>query len=104
MRYDTIVSFFRDADGKYNPRTHKHNGEPILVDSVFANVTDLGLKNQVQLLGGIKQGSKTVRITENLNKDWDYMTIDGDEHQYRFISSLNVLKGHAMIVGEDVGN
>ena len=31
------------------------------------------------------------------------MTIDGDERKYRFISSLNVLKGHAMIVGEDVG-
>lgn len=104
MRYDTIVSFFRDADGKYNPRTHKHNSEPIFVGSVFANVTDLGLKNQVQLLGGIKQGSKTVRMTENLDKDWDYMTIDGDERKYRFISSLNVLKGHAMIVGEDVGN
>lgn len=103
MRYDTIVSFFRDADGKYNPRTHKHNREPIFVGSVFANVTDLGLKNQVQLLGGIKQGSKTVRMTENLDKDWDYMTIDSDERKYRFISSLNVLKGHAVIVGEDVG-
>lgn len=103
MRYDTIVSFFRDADGKYNPRTHKHNSEPIFVDSVFANVTDLGLKNQVQLLGGIEQGSKTVRMSENVNQDWDYMTIDGDEHKYRFVSSIAVLKGYAMIVGEDVG-
>lgn len=103
MRYDTIVSFFKDADGKYNPRTHKHNSEPIFVDSVFANVTDLGLKNQVQLLGGIKQGSKTVRMLENLSKDWDYMTIDGDDRKYRFISSLNMSKGYAMIVGEDVG-
>lgn len=103
MRYDTIVSFFRDADGKYNPRTHKHNSESIFVGSVFANVTDLGLKNQVQLLGGIKQGSKTVRMTENLDKDWEYMTIDGDEHKYRFVSSIAVLKGYAMIVGEDVG-
>lgn len=103
MRYDTIVSFFKDADQKYNPRTHKHNNEPIFVDSFFANVTDLGLKNQVQLLGGIEQGSKTVRMSEKLNQDWDYMTIDGDEHKYRFVSSLTVLKGYAMIVGEDVG-
>ena len=103
MRYDTIVSFFKDADGKYNPRTHKHNSEPIFVDSIFANVTDLGLKNQVQLLGGIKQGSKTIRMTEDLNKDWDYTTIDGDDRKYRFISSLNLSKGYAMIVGEDVG-
>lgn len=103
MRYDTIVSFFKEADGKYNPRTHKHNSEPIFVDSIFANITDLGLKNQVQLLGGIKQGSKTVRMLENLSKDWDYMTIDGDDRKYRFISSLNMSKGYAMIVGEDVG-
>lgn len=103
MRYDTIVSFFKDADQKYNPRTHKHNSEPIFVDSIFANVTDLGLKNQVQLLGGIKQGSKTVRMTEDLDKDWDYMTIDGDDRKYRFISSLNLSKGYAMIVGEDIG-
>ena len=103
MRYDTIVSFFKYSEGKYNPSTHKHNCEPIFGDSVFANVTDLGLKNQVQLLGGIKQGSKTVRMTENLDENWDYMTIDGDERKYRFISSLNLSKGYAMIVGEDVG-
>lgn len=103
MRYDTIVSFFRDADGKYNPRTHKHNSEPIFVDSVFANVTDLGLKNQVQLLGGIKQGTKTVRLKEKVAAAWDYLTIDGDDRKYRFISSLSVQKGYAVIVGEDVG-
>lgn len=103
MRYDTIVSFFRDADGKYNPRTHKHNSEPIFVDSFFANVTDLGLKNQVQLLGGIKQGTKTVRLKEKVANDWDYLTIDGDDRKYRFISSLSVQKGYAVIVGEDVG-
>lgn len=103
MRYDTIVSFFKDADGKYNPRTHKHNSEPVFINSIFANVTDLGLKNQVQLLGGIKQGPKTVRMTKKLGENWDYMTIDGDERKYRFISSLSMLKGYAMIVGEDVG-
>ena len=103
MRYDTIVSFFKDADQKYNPRTHKHNNEPIFVDSFFANVTDLGLKNQVQLLGGIKPGSKTIRFKEKIATDWDYLTIDGDDRKYRFISSLSVQKGYAVIVGEDVG-
>lgn len=103
MRYDTIVSLFKNSDGKYNPRTHKHNAEPILVDSFFANVTDLGLKNQVQLLGGIKQGTKTIRFKEKVAANWDYLTIDGDDRKYRFISSLNVQKGYAVIVGEDIG-
>lgn len=104
MRYDTVVSIFKNADGKYNPHTHKHNVEPILIDSFFANVTDLGLKNQVQLLGGIKQGTKTVRLKEKVAAAWDYLTIDGDDRKYRFISSLSVQKGYAVIVGEDVGN
>ncbi|WP_278415177.1 hypothetical protein [Lactobacillus taiwanensis] len=103
MRYDTVVSIFKNADGKYNPRTHNHNVEPILIDSFFANVTDLGLKNQVQLLGGIKQGTKTVRLKEKVAAAWDYLTIDGDDRKYRFISSLSVQKGYAVIVGEDVG-
>ncbi|HGM1653688.1 TPA: hypothetical protein ACKJ5X_002075 [Neisseria gonorrhoeae] len=94
---------FKNSDDKYDPRTHKHNAEPILVDSFFANVTDLGLKNQVQLLGGIKQGTKTVRLKEKVANDWDYLTIDGDDLKYRFISSLSVQKGYAVIVGEDVG-
>lgn len=103
MRYDAVVCLFKDSDGKYNPLNHKHMYEPELVDTVFANVTDLGLKNQVEELGGIKQGSKTIRTVDKITKKWDYLTIDGDKCKYRFISSIDVLKGFAMIVGEDVG-
>ena len=103
MRYDTIVSFFKDADQKYNPRTHKHNREPIFVDSIFANVTDLGLTNQVELLGGIKEGSKTIRIIDLPPDKYDFIKIENDSHKYRFVSSLNVSKGYAMIVGRDNG-
>lgn len=103
MRYDTVVSLFKNSNSKYDPRTHKHNAEPVLVASLFANVTDLGLKNQVQLLGGIKQGTKTIRFKEKVTNNWDYLMIDEDDRKYRFISSLSVQKGYAVIVGEDVG-
>lgn len=106
MRYDTKVYFWKDGTGKYNPVTHKHEKSIQLTCTAYANVTDLGLTNQVELLGGIKEGSKTIRLAHEPehNGEWDYMTIDSHvSPKYRFVSSINVLKGYAMIVGRDNG-
>lgn len=106
MRYDTKLYFWKDGTDKYNPVTHKHDNNLKLVFTAYANVTDLGLTNQVELLGGIKEGSKTIRLAyePEHNGEWDYMTIDNHvSPKYRFVSSINVLKGYAMIVGLDNG-
>ena len=34
---------------------------------------------------------------------YDFIKIENDSHKYRFVSSLNVSKGYAMIVGRDNG-
>ena len=99
MRYDTKVYFWKDETGKYNPVTHKHDNNLKLV----ANVTDLGLAKQVELLGSIKEGSKTIRMIDLPPDKYDFIKIENDSHKYRFVSSLNVLKGYAMIVGRDNG-
>ena len=105
LRYDTKVYFWNDADKKYNPHTHKYETGTVLAQSKIANVTDLGLDKQVRLLGGIKTGTKTVRLPLNDLSKWSYMTFDseGKGTKYRFVSSLDVLKGYAMIVGTDNG-
>ena len=106
MRYDTKVYFCKTGTGKYDPFTHKHDNNLKLVFTAYANVTDLGLTNQVELLGGIKEGSKTIRLAHEPehNGEWDFMTIDNQiSPKYRFVSSINVLKGYAMIVGRDNG-
>ena len=106
MRYDTKVLFWNAGTGKYNPVTHTHDNHRKLVFTAYANVTDLGLDKQVELLGGIKEGSKTIRLAHEPehNGEWDYMTINSHASpKYRFVSSLNVLKGYAMVVGKDNG-
>ena len=103
MRYDTKVYFWKTGTGKYDPFTHKHDNNLKLVFTAYANVTDLGLTNQVELLGGIKEGSKTIRIIDLPPDKYDFIKIENDSHKYRFVSSLNVSKGYTMIVGRDNG-
>ncbi len=106
MRYDTKVYFWKTSAGKYNSVTHRHDNNIKLVFTAYANVTDLGLDKQVELLGGIKEGSKTIRLAHEPehNGEWGFMTISNHvSPKYRFVSSLNVLKGYAMVVGKDNG-
>lgn len=103
MRYDIKVTFYRDETGKYNPVTHKHDNNLKLVFTAYANVTDLGLAKQVELLGSIKEGSKTIRMIDLPPDKYDFIKIENDSHKYRFASSLNISKGYAMIVGRDNG-
>lgn len=103
MRYDTSVSFWSEGSNKYNSLTHKHEKTPTKVDEKYCNVTDLGTAKQVELLGSIKQGSKTIRMIDLPPYKYDFIKIENDSHKYRFVNSLNVSKGYAMIVGRDNG-
>lgn len=102
MRYDTKITFYKDNGTGYDPRTSKHIHK-LISWYKWANVTDLSTKKQVELLGGIKQGMKNVRLSSKINEKWDYLTIADDSTHYRFNSSVKVLKGFAMIVGQDNG-
>lgn len=102
MRYDTKVVFYKDEKGIYNPKTSKHEHK-LISWNVWANVTDLGSAKQVELLGKISQGTKTVRLISKLDNPWDYLMIENDGNHYRFKSSIDVSKGFAMIVGQDNG-
>lgn len=102
MRYDTKVVFYKDEKGIYNPKTSKHEHK-FTSWNVWANVTDLGTAKQVELLGKISQGTKTVRLPSEISAAWDYLMIENDNIQYRFKASIDVLKGYAMIVGQDNG-
>ena len=101
MRYDTPIHFWSKGAGKYDPITHKHETNPVEIKMEYCNATDLGTSKQVQLLGSLTLGSKTVRLKDSPNFKYDYITFDDNPKRYHFISSLNVLKGYAMIVGED---
>lgn len=102
MRYDSLVTFWQEKEF-YNPVTKKHEKKEVQLTQMFCNVTDLGIKRQVELLGGIDEGSKTVRMMALPPNQYDYIKIAGSNEKYRFISSLHVQKGYAMIVGVDSG-
>lgn len=102
MRYDTLVTFWQEKEF-YNPVTKKHENKEVQLTQMFCNVTDLGIQRQVELLGGIDEGSKAVRMMRLPPNKYDYIKITGINEKYRFISSLHVQKGYAMIVGVDSG-
>lgn len=101
MRFDTKITFYRKVDIDYNPKTSKHIYKLISWQE-WANVTDIGTASQVELLGKIEQGVKTIRLIQQ-PANWDYLQIKDSSTRYRFNSSINALKGYAMIVGQDNG-
>ena len=51
MLFDHYAYFYSKAERKYNPHTHQYEGEIKLIDSMPANVTDVGTNRSVQLFG-----------------------------------------------------
>lgn len=101
MRFDTSVTFYRSAPARYNPRTHKYDGEDSIVKQSWANVTAWGLERSMRVFGEYKVNRKVVRIADDCPSDWDYLKIEGGSSFYRLDTQLNVLKGTAIIVRED---
>lgn len=103
MRYDTPIHFYYEQNhNQFDIDTGKHNKDTTTFKQM-ANVTDLGANKQVAILGKLTQGSKTVRLPFALKRPWSYLTIGDDSKRYKLKSTINVLKGYAMIVGEDLG-
>ena len=101
MRFDTKITFYHKIDTGYDPKTSEHVYK-LTSWQEWANVTDVSTASQVELLGKIEQGVKTIRLMQQ-PLDWDYLQIKDSSTRYRFNSSINALKGYAMIVGQDNG-
>ena len=95
MRYDNVVKFYFEG---------RKSGEVSLVAEDLANVTDVGVDRSANVLGNINQRSLVVRTLHPLLVAFSYLTInDGDKH-YRLTTRRDPLKGHTLIVGEDIGH
>ena len=98
MIFDHKVYFYNKSARKYNPHTH-----PKLIDSMVANVTDVGTNRSVQLFGNYNQNSKVVRTIKEPPANWDYMTIDNHDPKLVLQTSRKPLKYFTLIVGESNG-
>lgn len=103
MILDHRVQFYSKAERKYNPRLHGYDGEPKLVKSMPANVTDVGTNRSVQLFGNYNQNSKVVRTIYEPPAIWDYLTIDNHDQKFVLQTSRKPLKYYTLIVGESNG-
>lgn len=102
MRMTSQISFWREQR-RYNPKTSRYEGEPVMVDQVWGNVTDLGLTKSVQLFGNYAQRALVVRLMRPAVSGWSYLTIGKDGRKYRLQTARDVSKGNTLIVGEDNG-
>lgn len=77
MRYNKLVTFVHETEGKYNPDKGEYDDPVKHPDTKRANVTDLGTDRSAKLFGDIKEGAKVIRLLRPYNEVWDYVVIDG---------------------------
>lgn len=100
MIFDHKVYFYNKSARKYNPHTHQYDGDPKLIDSMVANVTDVGTNRSVQLFGNYNENSKVVRTVKEPPANWDYVMIDNHDPKLVLQTSRKPLKYFTLIVGE----
>ena len=103
MIFDHKVYFYNKSARKYNPPTHQYDGDPKLIDSMVANVTDVGTNRSVQLFGNYNENSKVVRTVKEPPANWDYGMIDNHDPKLVLQTSRKPLKYFTLIVGESNG-
>lgn len=100
MLFDHYAYFYSKAERKYNPHTHQYEGKPEVIDSMVANVTDVGTNRSVQLFGNYNENSKVVRTIKEPPANWDYVMIDNHDPKLVLQTSRKPLKYFTLIVGE----
>jgi hypothetical protein len=103
MIFDHKAYFYSKSERKYNPHTHKYEGDTQLIDSMMANVTDVGTDRSIQLFGNYNENSKVVRTTKEPPANWDYVMIDNHDPKFVLKTSRKPLKYFTLIVGESNG-
>lgn len=81
MRYNKLITFIHETEGKYNPDTGEYDDPVKESDSKRVNLTDLGTDRSKTLFGDIKEGAKVIRLLRPYNKPWDYVVIDSKTYE-----------------------
>lgn len=84
MRYDTAVYFQEVFPGAYNVKTSNYEEDTIIETKRFASVTDSGVEALKLIYGGIKQGSKVLRLQTPYNADFASVRIDSKVYKVDF--------------------
>lgn len=102
MRFATPIYFQRIVPGEYDASTGNYGADTITEDLRRASVTDTGTATLNLVYGGLKQGSKVVRLQRHYNKPFDRIRI-GDR-VYRVDLARGLRLKHTFVVSEVQGN
>ena len=84
MRYDTPVYFQEIEPGKYNKDTDNYGEDTVNETKRFASVTDSGVEALKLIYGGIKQGSKVLRLQTPYNAKFACIRIGSKTYRVDF--------------------
>jgi len=84
MRYDTAVYFREVLPGHYNSTTANYEKDTIIETKRFASVTDSGVETLKLIYGGIKQGSKVLRLQTPYNANFASVRIGSKVYKVDF--------------------
>lgn len=75
MRFDTPIYFQKITPGDYNKTTGDYGPDTVEETKRYASVTDTGTDTLMLVYGGLKQGSKTVRLQSRYSAPFDKIRI-----------------------------
>ena len=98
MRFATPIYFQRVEQGPYNAATGDYGADIITEEMRRASVTDAGTATLTLVYGGLKQGSKVVRLLRHYNKPFDSIRIGGKVYRVDMARGLRLK--HTFVVSE----
>ena len=100
MRFPYDIQFYSNVEEHYDPKVGDYVGGPELVGEEIANVTEIGTDTSVQDFGDIATKNLVIRLVNDVDYKWAYLTINGLEQKYKPITTRKPLKNNTLIVGE----
>lgn len=100
MRFPDNIQFCSNVKEHYDPKVGDYVGGPELVGEAIANVTETGTETSVQDFGDITTKSLVIRLVNDVDYKWAYLTVNGLAQKYKPITTRKPLKNNTLIVGE----
>jgi hypothetical protein len=100
MRFDKQITFYLKGNDKYNFETGKHESQLKEVATLWGNVTENTTERNMQTFGKYDKQAKIIRLIDNIDFNWSYLTIGLSSTQYTMLYKLHSLKTNSILVGE----
>lgn len=100
MRFPDNIQFYSEVTEHYDPKVGDYVGGPELVGEEIANFTETGTETSVKDFGDITTKNLVIRLVNDINYKWSYLTVNGLEQKYKPTTTRKPLKNNTLIVGE----